>query len=86
MAKFYVVTKSNWQGDSWKVAAGPFLTRQEAEAEASKHEQNPIAPWSGAVDIKRQIHAKVMTRTELNAIYGRGTEAEAAILEDQIRD
>ena len=64
MPKFYVVTKSNWQGSDWKPVAGDFPTRQDAEAKLPEFQENPTQE-NGAVDIKAETHAKVVSRTEL---------------------
>lgn len=64
MPKFYIVTKSNWQGDGWKPVAGDFAARQDAESKLSEFQENPTQ-YNGAIDIKNQVHAMVVTRTDL---------------------
>jgi len=62
--QLFVQVRSNWAGDTWKLVDGPFDTYEEAEEAARKYEYHPIAPWSGAVDIAQEVHARVVNKTE----------------------
>ena len=56
MAKFYVVQKSNWQGDRWTPVAGPFPTRTEAEADPASTKTTtdiPARAWLLLVEVAR---------------------------------
>jgi hypothetical protein len=64
MARFYVCTKSNWQGDNWRPVAGPFGTREEAESKAGNYEYHPHRE-TGGIDTKSERHARAFSRTEL---------------------
>jgi len=65
MAEYYVVTRSNWQGDNWNPAAGPYTSKKEAEQAAKERELNPVSEWGGGIDLKSQRHAKAVSRTWL---------------------
>ena len=65
MPKFYVVTKSNWQGDEWKPVDGPFNDKSKAQQAASAKESHPVTAYSGAVDLKAETHAKVVSKSAL---------------------
>ena len=62
--QWFVQVRSNWQGDGWTLVDGPFDTYEEAEEAAKRYAYHPIAPWSGAIDIKSEIHARVVNKTE----------------------
>ena len=64
MAEYYVVTRSNWQGDDWNPTAGPYTNKKEAEKAAEKAELHPVSDWGG-IDLKSQRHAQVVSRTWL---------------------
>lgn len=62
--QYYIVTKSNWQGDNWGgPVAGP-MSKREAEAQKSRFEYHPQL-GTGGIDIKAQRHAKVVSRSWL---------------------
>ena len=62
--QWFVQVRSNWQGDGWKLVDGPFDSCEEAEEAAKRYGYHPIAPWSGAVDLRYEYHARVVNKTE----------------------
>ncbi len=56
-ARFFVCTRTNWQGSTWGPVAGPFATRKEAEAEAEKCEEHYVGPFG--LDLKTEVHSTV---------------------------
>jgi len=74
MAKFYIVQKSNWQGDNWRPVAGAFSSKAQANAKKASFEEHPHRTLGG-IDIKAEKHAKVVSRTWL-ARNGYPTTAE----------
>lgn len=85
MPKFYVVTKSNWQGSDWTPVAGDFPTRQDAEAKLPDFQESPTQQ-NGAVDIKNQVHAKVVSRTDLRNMGWTSEEHLNDVLLSEIED
>jgi hypothetical protein len=83
MARFYIVQKSNWQGDDWSVVAGPFANRNAAEVEKPEHECH-YQQETGGIDLKSEKHARVVTRTWLRKHCGYPTtpEGEATLVFD----
>ena len=65
MAKFYIVQKSNWLNARWQPAAGPFLSRSAANRHPKAKGKNPTT-MNGGIDIKGQVHAKVVSRSWLS--------------------
>ena len=61
--KFYVIEKSNWQGDNWSPVAGDFPSRGEAQKVA-----DGLAVHDG--DIKSESHTRVVSRSSLRTKYG----------------
>jgi len=61
--QYYIVRKSNWQGDNWHPVAGP-MSKREAEAQKSHFEYHPQRA-TGGIDIKAQKHAKAISRSWL---------------------
>ena len=73
--RYYVTTKSNWQGDDWKPVAGPYPT-QKVALKAAKG-------YSYHVDIKSEVHAGVMSRYNLRKYgYPLTDNGELQLLED----
>lgn len=73
--KFYICTKSNWQGDSFSPAGGPYATRKDAEAH--------LAEYRVDGDIRDQIHACVFSRSQMREIgYPLSENGEYQISED----
>ena len=67
MARFYICTRSNWQGDNWKPVAGPFATVTEANEQVDAHAYT-FTPQTGGIDLKSEILARVFSRTELTRL------------------
>jgi hypothetical protein len=81
-ARYYIVSKSNWQGDSWTPVAGPFVNRNAAEAEKPEHECH-YHQETGGIDLKSERHAKVVTRSWLRGHgYPTSPEGEARLVFD----
>jgi len=82
MIKYYIVQKSNWQGDAWSLVAGPFSSRMAAKIERSKHEYH-FHQEMGGIDLKSECHAKIVTRDWLRSRgYPLTPESEAALVFD----
>lgn len=62
-ARFFVCTRTNWQGSQWSPVAGPFGTRKQAEAESERHEEHYVGPFG--LDLKSEVHTTVRSISSL---------------------
>lgn len=62
-AKYYVLAKSAWQGDTWGAVAGPFTDLDEA---------NKVSEGKsiGEQDIKHTVYTRVVNTTTMRRVYG----------------
>lgn len=68
-AKFWVLTRTLWQGSEFSPVAGSFDTREEAEAEATKHADNAVNEY-GNQDLRRVVRAIVVNTSTMKREYG----------------
>lgn len=79
--EWYIVQKSNWQGDAWRPVAGP-MSKSEANTQKSNFEYHPHRA-TGGIDIQSEKHAKVVSRTWLARHgYPRTGEGRLRLAED----
>lgn len=79
--QYYIIQKSNWQGDTWKPVAGP-MSKHEAQTRKAEFEYHPHQA-TGGIDIKSEKHAKVVSRTWLTRHgYPRTSEGRGRLAED----
>jgi hypothetical protein len=62
-AKYYVLSKTLWQGDAWSAIAGPIGDLNEANKIANEFADNGISEYGQ--DLKQVILTKVVNTTEM---------------------
>ena len=80
--QWFVEVKSNWVNDDWKIVDGPFDTLEEAEAAKRRYEYHPISP-RGGIDLKWEIHARVVSKTQAGVTEENWPEVLLAMLDLQ---
>jgi len=81
--QWFVQVRSNWQGAEWGLIDGPFDSYEDAEEAARRYQYHPIAPWSGGIDLRSEIHARVVNKTEAGLTPQNWPEARAYMMMDR---
>lgn len=62
-AKYYVLSKTLWQGDKWGAIAGPISEYTEAEIISNKYADNGVNEYGQ--DLKQVVLTKIVNTTQM---------------------
>lgn len=62
--KYFIISKSNWQGDHWSIRRGAFDNRKEAETAAAQLEA------ANTGDVKSDSRYAVKSMTDIKRMFG----------------
>jgi len=85
MSKYYVLTKSLWQGDRYSPVAGPFGDYDEAQKVAEEKADNGFK--GGQQNLKQVRNAVICNTTQMRQRYGitrdQALESIARVMDNQ---